>query len=393
MRRYENYLCFPIFPEGRNKKEIMKKIILLTVMLLQASTAMLLAQTKEEVMEKTLLANDYFMAKWSDPSWPTTAKKLRPSNLWTRGVYFEGLMALNEIEPRQSYMDYVDKWGTFHKWDVYSHNPQTMDADHQCCAQTYIMRYRMVGGEEKLGNIRRCFDNQVASGNNGKWTWIDAIQMAMPAYAMLSSTTGDRKYLDYAMRSYRWTRDTCGGRLFNVEEGLWWRDANFVAPYKESDGKNCYWSRGNGWVFAALCRTMNELSPKDAYYKQLKADYLIMAKALLKIQREDGFWNASLVSQDYAGPELSGTALFLYGLAWGVNHKMLKAKDVKPAMDKAWTAMASCVHKDGFLGYVQGSGDRPASSQPVDYNREPDFDDYGLGCFLLGATEYVKTIK
>ena len=43
--------------------------------------------------------------------------------------------------------------------------------------------------------------------------------------------------IDYAMRSYTWSRDTCGGKLFNTEEGLWWRDANFVPPYTESDGK------------------------------------------------------------------------------------------------------------------------------------------------------------
>lgn len=77
-------------------------------------------------------------------------------------------------------------------------------------------------------------------------------------------------------------------------------------------------------------------------------------------------------------------------MSWGVSHGILKEKEYRPAIDKAWKAIASCVHKDGFLGYVQGTGDRPASSQPVTYEKEPDFDDYGLGCFLLGATEYYK---
>lgn len=369
----------------------MKKTI--TLIACAFFTLLTSAQTRQEVLDKALCANDYFMDKWSNPEWPTNAKKLRPSNLWTRAVYFEGLMALNEIAPEARYMDYVDKWGAFHKWDVYNHNPATFDADHQCCAQTYIMRYRMVGGDEKIENIKKNFDTQVASGNNRRWTWIDAIQMAMPAYAMLSRTTGDSKYIDYAIRSYTWSRDTCGGKLFNVEEGLWWRDANFVAPYKETDGKNCYWSRGNGWVFASLCRTMNELSPKSKHHKLLLADFRTMAKALLSVQREDGFWNASLASQDFAGPELSGTSLFLYGISWGLNNGMLKGKQYREAADKAWKACASCVHKDGFLGYVQGSGDRPASSQPCTYYREPDFDDYGLGCFLLAATEYSKLLK
>lgn len=364
-----------------------------TFLILSLVVTALTASAQKEQIALAQRANDYFMAKWSDPKEPTKAKKLRPSNLWTRAVYFEGLMALNEVASEERYLQYVDEWGAFHKWMPYSNKLTTVDADHQCCAQTYIMRYKQVGGEEKIAAMRKTFDNQIASGNNRAWTWIDAIQMAMPAYAMMSKVTGDRKYIDYAIRSYTWSRDTCGGKLLNTAEGLWWRDANFVAPYKESDGKNCYWSRGNGWVYAALCRTMSELSPKDPYYKFLKNDFLMMSKALLACQREDGSWNASLVSQDFAGKELTGTALFLYGMSWGVRNGLLKSKTYAPAMAKAWEALASCVHNDGFLGYVQGSGDRPASNQPVTYVKEPDFDDYGLGCFLLGATEYSKIVK
>ena len=118
-----------------------------------------------------------------------------------------------------------------------------------------------------------------------------------------------------------------------------------------------------------------------------------MAKALLPIQREDGFWNPSLVSQDFAGPEFSGTAQFFYGLVWGVNKGVLNKKTYMPAIQKAWNALKSSIHKDGFIGYVQGSGDRPASSQPIDYNREPDYDDYSLGLFLMGASEYCKMLE
>ncbi len=163
--------------------------------------------------------------------------------------------------------------------------------------------------------------------------------------------------------------------------------------FKESDGKNCYWSRGNGWVFVALCRVMNQLQPSDKYYRQLLGDYKLMATALSKLQREDGFWNPSLVSQDFAGPEFSGTAQFFYGISWGINKGILPKKIYEPIVKKAWKAMEASIHKDGFIGYVQGSGDRPASSQPIGYNREPDFDDYGLGLFLMAASEYSKMIK
>ena len=131
---------------------------------------------------------------------------------------------------------------------------------------------------------------------------------------------------------------------------------------------------------------MQNLSPKDRYYKELKADFVKMSEALLKVQRPDGFWNASLVSTNYEGPEVTGTSLFLYGMSWGINHGVLNAKKYRAACDSAWKAMAGSVHADGFLGWNQGTGADPSTGQPVTYTSVPDFEDYGTGCFLLMNT-------
>ena len=234
----------------------------------------------------------------------------------------------------------------------------------------------------------------MASGRVDYWTWIDAIQMAMPVYVKMYAITKDQRYLDFAMKSYRWSRNECGGGCFNTQEGLWWRDKDYVAPYKEKDGKNCYWSRGNGWVYAALVRCMNELPAKSKEYKALKKDFLLMSEALRNCQHDDGFWHASLVSDaDYPTPEMTGTALFLYGMAWGIQQGLLKDKVYRPACDKAWQALQSCLHNDGFLGWNQGTGKDPSAGQPVTFTSVPDFEDYGTGCYLLGLTEYYKLLK
>jgi rhamnogalacturonyl hydrolase YesR len=223
----------------------------------------------------------------------------------------------------------------------------------------------------------------------------------MPLYVQMYVQTNDRRYLDHAMKMYRWSRNDCGRGegnpklgLFNVKEGLWWRDADYVPPYKEPDGQQCYWSRGNGWVYAALVRCMELLPKESKEYKELKKDFMLMSKALLKCQREDGFWNPSLVSTNYAMPETSGTALFLYGFAWGMRQGYLKASLYRPAADRAWQAMVrDAVHPDGFLGWMQGTGKDPSAGQPLSYTRIPDFEDYGTGCFLLGAAEYYKLLS
>ena len=361
--------------------------------ILLAFCGIITIEAQDNILDLVHRTNDYFMEKYSDPTLDTYVNKRRTSNLWTRAVYYEGLMALYEIDKQQRYIDYTDRWADYHKWTARGSVKDT-DADNQCCQQTYIDRYIQSGGKKDLSKVKENLDHQISTGRNNYWTWIDAIQMAMPVYAKYAKLTGERKYLDYAMRSYRWTRDTLAAGLLNKKEGLWWRDKDFVPPYKESDGQNCYWSRGNGWVYAALVRVMQTLPKNDKVYKELKKDFLLMSKALIKCQREDGFWNVSLVSPvTYGGPEMTGTALFLYGMAWGVNNGILPAKTYNEPMERAWKALESCVHESGFIGYNQGTGKDPSAGQPVTFTSMPDFEDYGTGCFILGAVEYYKRLK
>lgn len=136
------------------------------------------------------------------------------------------------------------------------------------------------------------------------------------------------------------------------------------------------------------------MSPKEPHYKNYLKDLTSMLESLVPLQREDGFWNCSLADEsDFGGPEVTGTSLFLYGMAWCVSHGYLPKEKYEPVMQRAWKAMASCVHPDGFLGWQQGTGKQPSDSQPVTFTRLPDFDDYGVGCFLLGATEYYKELS
>jgi rhamnogalacturonyl hydrolase YesR len=117
-----------------------------------------------------------------------------------------------------------------------------------------------------------------------------------------------------------------------------------------------------------------------------------MAEALLQRQRDDGLWNPSLDDPEhFGGPELTGTALFVYGMAWGVRSGLLEEALYGPAIIDAWNGMLTVsVHPTGFLGYVQSTGEDPSDGQPLGYDKQPDFEDYGVGCFLLAGSELAR---
>lgn len=375
----------------------MKKKIVIALTLFGMGLQMSVAQkvpSKKQVLKSLVLTNAYFMNKWPDAGKSIVTNKERPSNIWTRAVYYEGLMSLYQIKPDQAYYDYAVQWGEKHDWGL-REGISTRNADNQACGQTYIDLYNIDQQPERMKDIKASIDLMMKSGKVDDWTWIDALQMGMPVFAKLGLLYKDNAYYEYMYKMYMHSKNVEGGGLYNAKDGLWWRDKDFVPPYKEPNGEDCYWSRGNGWVVAALVRVL-EIMPKDAPHRdEYLKTYLEMISALVPVQRTDGFWNVSLHDPThFGGKETSGTALFVYGMAWGVNQGLLDQKVYKPVLIKAWNAMVKeAVHKNGFLGYLQGTGKEPKDGQPVSYTSMPDFEDYGLGCFLLAGSEVYKLKK
>ena len=367
-------------------------ILFCSIALMGLSICSLIAQplSKDQTMSAMVLANKYFMEKWPDVGKTIITERERPSNIWTRGTYYEGLMDLYKLNPDPAYLNYAVSWGEFHRWGL-RNGITTRNGDDQCCGQTYIDLYLMdPAKEERIKDIKACIDNMMATEKVDDWSWIDLLHMAMPVFARLGTIYKDTKYFDRMQEMYLFTKLKHGTNgLYSSSDHLWWRDKDFVPPYKEPNGRNCYWSRGNGWVLAALVGTMDFLPKKSPFRKELLTTYKEMAEALVACQREDGFWNVSLHDPtNFGGKELTGTALFTYGMAWGINNGTLKKNKYLPVVNKAWKALVEeCVHRNGFLGYVQGTGKEPKDSQPVGYDVVPNFEDFGLGCFLLAGAE------
>jgi unsaturated rhamnogalacturonyl hydrolase len=388
--------------------------------------------TRSSILAAMQRANGYFVARWPDPTEDIVTDKTRPSNLWTRAIYYEGLMGLYAIEPdsakKASYYDYAVTWASSpsHPYTMTytAAGTMTSNADNQACGQTYIDLYRIDPQPERIAVVKANIDAMITNKTVNAWTWIDAIQMSMPVFAKLGKTLSDTKYFDAMWSLYEYSRNQQGGGLLNPAEGLWWRDFHFTPgggtkqvmssaingsmPSSSTDayivapnGSNLYWSRGNGWVMAALVRVLDELPTTGAHRADYASDFQAIAASLLPIQRSDGFWNESLEDPTHCatigisgedGPETSGTALFAYGLAWGIRNGYLDPATYGPGLKAAWSGlMTKALQASGLLGYVQNTGDRPCTGPvPLGPSALANFDDYGVGCFLLAGSEIYR---
>jgi unsaturated rhamnogalacturonyl hydrolase len=312
--------------------------------------------------------------------------KLLDGRIWTWSALYVGYMAAAASLSEGKYRDAIEEMGKKYNWEMRSKVP---GADDQAVGQTYLELYLLAKEPAMMEPSKTALDAVLAkprvelgTDKRIEWWWCDALFMAPPTWARMYVATGDKKYIGYLDEEFAKTSQL----LYDPVAHLYSRDATFIAK-KEKNGEKMFWGRGEGWVMGGLARTLQYL-PKDdpaqaKYVKQLQE----MSAAVAKLQGPDGLWKAGLLDpQDYDQPEISGSALMTFGMAWGVNEGILDRKTYAPVIAKAWAGMLKHVYADGRLGDIQQTGSEPAAFKAsASYT-------YGVGGFLLAGTEIRKMV-
>jgi len=311
-------------------------------------------------------------------------------NKWARATYFSGNMALYRLTREPRYLAYATSWAEQHSYGLNT-GVTTRHADNHNAGQVYYDLNDIAPDPAKVKMINDSLRRMVTSSKRDDWWWVDAIHMAMPCFVRASAFLNDARFRSKMFSLYTFTKRETGGGLYDFTRELWYRDDRFTPPdgTRSPSGKPVFWSRGNGWALAAHAKVLGLLPTSDSHRAEYIRNLQAVSKRLRPIQRADGFWNVNLGDAAHLpGPETSGTALFTFGMAFGIRTGLLDRATYLPVVARAWNGMvATAVHADGFLGFVQGVGFQPESSQPVTTNTTADF---GVGGFLLAGTEVAK---
>jgi len=296
---------------------------------------------------------------------------------WTFAALYTGFMDAAKTLPDPAYGQAMLDVGNKFDWKL---GPRLVHADDQAIGQTYIALYRDHHDPHMIQATREQYDALMKMPDDPQkpvWWWCDALFMAPPVWARLYSVTQDKSYLDYMDHEWWIT----SGLLYDHQEHLYFRDATYLNK-TEKNGKKLFWSRGNGWVMAGLARVLAEM-PEDYPSRQKYVDqYRELAARVASIQGADGLWRPGLLDADaYALPEVSGSAFFIYSMAWGINHGILDRKTYLPVVTRGWAGLVSHVYVDGRLGCIQ-----PIGAAPGDFKPSSSYV-YGVGAFLLAGSE------
>jgi rhamnogalacturonyl hydrolase YesR len=291
---------------------------------------------------------------------------------WTQATYFNGDLAAYDVTGQLNYLSFAQSWASEHHYSL-NGGINTTYANSQAAGEVYIRLYELHKNPWYISAITQSINAVVNGTVDNEWTSIDAISMSMPDFAELGPIYNKTTYYAKMYALYSHTKYSLG--LFDSEKNLWWESSTYAHT-------STYWSRGNGWVFAAHAKVLSVLPTSDPHYAEYLATFKSMAAALAACQQPGGYWNSDLGGTDNAGPESSGTSFFLYGIAWGLNNGILDQATYLPVAENAWNFLANtAVQPSGLLGYVQptGSGPGPTTATTTE--------DFGVGAFLLAARQ------
>jgi len=314
--------------------------------------------------------------------WELARMQGKYSQDWTIATLYAGFMAASSLTHDPKYAAFDKEVGEHWNWTL---GPRRTHADDQAIGQTYLELYQRNPNPIYIESLRKQFNeimNEPDPVAPAKpiWWWCDALFMAPPVWARLSAVTHDPKYNTYMDHQWHITDNL----LWDKDEHLFYRDASYFQK-REKGGQKIFWSRGNGWVMGGLVRVLDVLPKTDPSYPFYVERLKEMSAKIITIQRPDGLWSPGLLdTPNYELPEVSGSAFFVYALAYGINHRQLDAKTYRPVVDKAWKSLVSNIYADGRLGSIQ-----PVGAAPGAFSAGSSYA-FGTGAFMMAGSEVAK---
>ena len=139
--------------------------------------------------------------------------------------------------------------------------------------------------------------------------WADDAFMAVSFLCRMGKFTGDDKYFDDA-----------ANQILKYTQYLWCPEKQIYYHCYHTDVKEhgvAHWSRANGWIFMATADLLTYMPENHPKRQAVIDNFRMQAQGVARYQAQSGLWHQLLDKSD-SYEEISGTAMFVFGMARGV---------------------------------------------------------------------------
>ncbi len=395
-----------------------KFILLVLSCFIFSSTVSAKKKDNDYVQWATTIANSEM--KHNPELWQADFLK-KPKWDYTQGLISKSLIELYKVTKDTAYFNYVqeftdffiDSTGTIMTYKMSDYNIDRLNGGKFLFDMfTYTKDTKYI---KAIAKLRAQLKTHPRVSLGGFWhkkrypnqMWLDGLYMGAPFYAQCAEAfnEGDESWNDITNQFIlvdSVTLDKKTGLNYHgwdeSREQRWSDSITGCSPH--------FWSRAMGWYMMAMVDVLDFLPKKHPQREQIIKNLNRLAAALVKFQDEEtGMWYqvVDLGGKEGNYVESSGTAMFIYAMAKGVNMKYLP-KEFRDTASKAFcglTANATQKNEDGTTSItkacgVAGLGGKPYRDGSYEYyineiirNDDPKV----VGPFILAALEMNKLCK
>lgn len=331
-------------------------------------------------------------------------KQFEPRMKWMWGEALLGY-ALSELDSFSG----EDRYGDFLKayCDYYVRNEPRVDQSDTAAPAliTYAMQKKTKNSAYELltnkvlnyiKNEPRILEdavNHLGRSIEGKFypksIWVDSLMMFSVFPARYAAENKDTALMGFAARQ----PGLYGNYMQDREDKLWYHSYR-IKTGSHYPKKKIYWGRGNGWVICALPMILDYLPEEHPERAGIIKILQETSSALLKYQREDGYFETVLNYTGKTYRESSATALIAAGWMHAARRGWLDESYSEPAV-KAFKAVVDHFENSGGLVYMTEISGPTIPLQlfpylgykliPTGRNRS-----YGIAAVIFAAIEYAK---
>ncbi len=213
--------------------------------------------------------------------------------------------------------------------------------------------------------------------------WADDAFMAVSFLSRMGKFTGDNKYFTDA-----------ANQILNYNKYLWCAEKQIYYHCYHTDNKEhgvAHWSRANGWVFMAQADLLSRMPKNHPLRNAVIKNFQQQASGVARYQGKNGLWHQLLNKED-SYEEITGTAMFVFGIARGVKEGWLHPDFIYVA-EQGLKGMLSKITPNGDVTAIcVGTGIMP--SVQYYYNRPTQENDpMGEGPVLRALVEMIDAPK
>jgi unsaturated rhamnogalacturonyl hydrolase len=335
---------------------------------------------------------------------------------YVHGLVLTSFEELNKQFPKKEYQDYIKSYvdklvqndGSIATYKIDSYNIDMIVAGRllfNLYDTTKEPKYLTA-----LQTLKKQIEEQPRTKSGGFWhkkiypnqMWLDGLYMGEPFYAQYTKTFENGKNFDDIAKQFELIEKNDKDSKTKLLYHAWDESKQMHWANKITGTSPNFWSRSLGWYAMALVDVLDYFPKEHPKHNQLVNYLNELANSITPFQHKSGLWYQVTDKGEQKGNYLegSGTAMFVYALAKGVNKGYLPKKHKKIAL-KGFNGITKHLIKTNEKGEititqvcaVAGLGGNPYRDGSYEYyinEKKKDNDPKATGPFILAALELNK---